>query len=60
MSSIIGEYSPYPYGFRGDIKKRACCELSMGGMSRFIIIRPKSYFPIDSFDREIYFIKKGF
>ncbi|UVO07435.1 hypothetical protein LW347_16365 [Pectobacterium polonicum] len=61
MASDISPYNPYPYGFRGDIKKGAYCEIDIdeGIGTRFIIIRPKAYFPQDAIERDMDFINKG-
>ncbi|ATY91956.1 hypothetical protein PEC301296_40960 [Pectobacterium carotovorum subsp. carotovorum] len=61
MTEKISPYSPYPYGFRGDIKKGSYCEVDIneGKGTRFIIIRPKAYFPQDTIERDIDLIKKG-
>ncbi|MBA0211412.1 hypothetical protein ACLEE6_16695 [Lonsdalea quercina] len=61
MASDISPYNPYPYDFRGDVKKGAYCEIDIdeGKGTRFIIIRPRAYFPSDSVDRKIELIDKG-
>lgn len=61
MVPDINQYSPYPYGFRGDVKKGAYCEINIdqGCGARFVIIRPKAYFPPETVDREIELINKG-
>jgi len=61
MVEDITPHNPYPYGFRGDVKKGSYSELDIDGgkSSRFVIIRPKPYFPQETIDREMEFIQKG-
>lgn len=55
----ITEYSPFPYGFRGDIKDGAFCELDAenGTSSKFIVIRPRAY--MRDKQREEQFVSDG-
>lgn len=47
-------YNPWPWGFRGDAKRGAFCEIDIedNRASRFIVIRPRAYFPEDTRERE--------
>ncbi|MCY9847291.1 hypothetical protein [Pectobacterium jejuense] len=61
MAEKITPYNPYPYGFRGDVRDGSYCEVDIneGKDSRFIIIRPRAYFPEGMFEREMGFLEKG-
>ena len=54
-------YNPWPWGFRGDAKRGAFCEIDIDGnrASRFIVIRPRAYFPEDTRERELALINRG-
>lgn len=41
----VNQYSPYPYGFGGDAKTGAYCEIDInnGKTSRFIVIKARAY-----------------
>lgn len=61
MTEKITPYNPYPYGFRGDVRDGSYCEMDINGGkdSRFIIIRPRAYFPEEMLEREMGFLEKG-
>ncbi|GKW14963.1 hypothetical protein PEC301937_09130 [Pectobacterium carotovorum subsp. carotovorum] len=61
MTEKITPYNPYPYGFRGDSRDGSYCEMDINGGQdlRFIIIRPRAYFPEEMIEREMNFLEKG-
>lgn len=54
----VTEYSPFPYGFRGDEKDGAYCEISISDdETKFIVIRPRTY--MQNYERENQLVVQG-
>lgn len=61
MAEQPNPYNPWPWGFRGDVKRGAFCEVDIENnrASRFIVIRPRAYFPADRLERDLALINSG-